>query len=151
MNCPPCGTANSGGRRFCAECGSPLALACSSCGFSNESGVKFCGRCGAALAASPVPETRKFGTLETHTPKHLAEKILSSKNAIEEAATGPVMAPVALWLLADIASHPDRFDVREAERCYREALAAADGAGEATRHRPLPPRPRQALQEQRQA
>ena len=34
MNSPRCVAANRAGRRFCAECGSPLALACSSCGFS---------------------------------------------------------------------------------------------------------------------
>lgn len=28
MTCPRCGAPNSAGRRFCAECGSPLALAC---------------------------------------------------------------------------------------------------------------------------
>jgi arabinofuranosyltransferase len=51
MNCPRCGTANSAGRRFCADCGSPLSIVCPSCGYSNEPGVKFCGGCGATTAA----------------------------------------------------------------------------------------------------
>src|SRR5262245_48327281 len=83
MTCPRCGTVNSVGRRFCAECGFPLALACPSCGFSNEPGVKFCGGCGAALATSPARQAPNFGTPETYTPKHLAEKILTSKSALE--------------------------------------------------------------------
>src|SRR5262245_62079626 len=83
MNCPRCGTGNSAGRRFCAECGSLLALTCPSCGFSNEPGVKFCGGCGGALTQSPAPQAPKFGTPEAYTPKHLAEKILTSKAALE--------------------------------------------------------------------
>jgi class 3 adenylate cyclase/tetratricopeptide (TPR) repeat protein len=83
MTCPRCGTVNSVGRRFCAECGSSLALACPSCGFSNEPGVKFCGGCGAALGASPAAAGPRFASPETYTPKHLAEKILASKAALE--------------------------------------------------------------------
>ena len=83
MNCLRCGAANSAGRRFCGECGSVLALACPSCGFSNEPGVKFCGGCGAALGASPAAAGPRFASPETYTPKHLAEKILTSKSALE--------------------------------------------------------------------
>jgi len=83
MNCPRCGTANSAGRRFCAECGSPLALTCPGCGFSNEPGVKFCGGCGAALGASTAAAGPRFVSPEEYTPKHLAEKILMSKAALE--------------------------------------------------------------------
>ncbi|MDQ3645806.1 MAG: AAA family ATPase, partial [Actinomycetota bacterium] len=39
------------GRKFCAECGGPLALPCPSCGSANEPGEKFCGDCGAPLEA----------------------------------------------------------------------------------------------------
>src|SRR4029450_8034949 len=82
MTCARCRTANSAGRRFCAECGSPLALACPSCGFSNEPSVKFCGGCGAAVTASPATVS-KFSTPESYTPSHLAEKIVTSKAAVE--------------------------------------------------------------------
>src|SRR5262245_12565251 len=83
MNCPRCGVANSTGRRFCAECGSPLALACPSCGFSNEPVVKFCGGCGTPMAASRATPALKFSAPESYTPKHLVEKILTSKTALE--------------------------------------------------------------------
>ena len=49
MICSNCGTQNKAGRRFCAECGSPLALACPACGAVVEPGEKFCGACGAHL------------------------------------------------------------------------------------------------------
>ncbi len=52
MNCPSCQAANSDDRRFCAECGAPLAVACAACGFSNQPGSRFCGGCGQPLAAA---------------------------------------------------------------------------------------------------
>jgi class 3 adenylate cyclase/tetratricopeptide (TPR) repeat protein len=53
--CAACGTANAAGRRFCLECGGPLAAACPSCGASNEAGAKFCGNCGGRIAAGGPP------------------------------------------------------------------------------------------------
>src|ERR1043165_8965910 len=82
MICPRCATVNPAGRRFCAECGSPLALACPACSFPNEPGVKFWGGCGAVVATSAATVS-KFSSPETYTPKHLAEKILTSKRALE--------------------------------------------------------------------
>ena len=52
MDCSACGTANDLDRRFCAECGSPLATPCPTCGASNAPGVKFCGQCGTDLRAT---------------------------------------------------------------------------------------------------
>jgi hypothetical protein len=37
-----CQTENRTGRRFCAECGVPLALPCAACGFVHKPGEKFC-------------------------------------------------------------------------------------------------------------
>src|SRR5262245_31752797 len=54
MRCPSCNHHNRSERRFCAECGAPLAASCGACGASNEPGEKFCGGCGARLEA-PVP------------------------------------------------------------------------------------------------
>ena len=82
MQCPRCQHENRQGRRFCSECGGSLALGCPSCGFSNESGEKFCGGCGHPLSASKSPATKVMSP-ESYTPKHLAEKILTSKAALE--------------------------------------------------------------------
>jgi class 3 adenylate cyclase/tetratricopeptide (TPR) repeat protein len=49
VNCPVCGSSNEAGRKFCGECGSPLAQVCPSCGAANPATVKFCGECGSAL------------------------------------------------------------------------------------------------------
>src|SRR5438093_12590850 len=81
MRCPSCGFENASGIKFCGECGASLKLKCSSCGFENAPGIKFCGECGKPLAdpGAPVrsPDPRSY------TPKHLAEKILSSRSALE--------------------------------------------------------------------
>ena len=84
MTCPRCRADNREGRRFCAECGAPLAAACAACGFSNEPGEKFCGGCGQPLRAAPaVPAPAEPPAPQAYTPAHLAEKILTSKSALE--------------------------------------------------------------------
>src|SRR5262245_22129279 len=90
MQCAGCGTDNREGRRFCAKCGVPLALACAACGFANEPGEDFCGGCGAPLAAaSPTlrPATSepasRFTSPQRYTPQHLADRIISSRGALE--------------------------------------------------------------------
>jgi len=55
---------------------------CLACGFSNEASERFCGGCGTALAL-PAPGGPRFGTPQSYTPKHLAERILDSKVALE--------------------------------------------------------------------
>ncbi|MFQ5930123.1 MAG: adenylate/guanylate cyclase domain-containing protein, partial [Acidobacteriota bacterium] len=44
--------------------------------------AKFCLRCGQPISAPPAVQSR-FTSPETYTPKHLAEKILNSKDALE--------------------------------------------------------------------
>ena len=81
MRCPRCGHENPASLKFCGECGARLASACPACGVSNAPTQKFCGECG-ALLSSGAPAT-KFATPDAYTPKHLAEKILISKAALE--------------------------------------------------------------------
>jgi len=82
MQCPRCHAENLDGRRFCGECGQSLALKCPGCGFLNEGNEKFCGGCGAATAPNAAPSSPSRSP-ESYTPKHLAERILTSKAALE--------------------------------------------------------------------
>ena len=80
MQCPRCQHENSTGTKFCGECAAPLASTCPSCGAGNPFENKFCGQCAAPLRTIP---TAKLATPERYTPKHLAQKILTSKTALE--------------------------------------------------------------------
>src|SRR5437667_2097629 len=76
----PCGHENPPGAKFCTECAAPLARRCAACGTEPPPTAKFCPECAAPLAAkrqAAAPDPRAY------TPKHLAERILASKSALE--------------------------------------------------------------------
>ncbi len=79
MKCPRCQAENVEGVRFCEDCGARLEATCPSCGQPVGPGKRFCRSCGATLttAATRLPSPQAY------TPKHLAEKILTSKGALE--------------------------------------------------------------------
>src|SRR4051794_1809562 len=89
MQCPTCRHDNRDGRRFCSECGAPLLAACSGCGFANEPAERFCGGCGAPLTAPPALRApaatapHLTPSPQEYTPHHLAERILTSRAALE--------------------------------------------------------------------
>jgi hypothetical protein len=81
MKCPRCQHENPQDSRFCFDCGSRLTPACDNCGAELPAAVKFCNRCGQAVG-QPAVGSRSVSP-ESYTPKHLAEKILTSKSALE--------------------------------------------------------------------
>ena len=81
MQCLRCQHENPSGVKFCGECGARLEALCPSCRAANPPANRFCNECGESLAqAAAAP---KFASPQTYTPKHLAEKILTSKAALE--------------------------------------------------------------------
>src|SRR4051794_41125526 len=80
MRCPRCEGENDARLKFCEDCGAPLARGCPHCGAQIGPGKKFCGECGSSLDTPPVS---RFASPQHYTPKHLAEKILTSKSALE--------------------------------------------------------------------
>jgi class 3 adenylate cyclase/tetratricopeptide (TPR) repeat protein len=81
MQCPHCQHRNLSHAKFCEECATPLTRTCRNCGTALSPTAKFCSEC-AHPAAGPAEPTR-FASPEYYTPKHLAEKILTSKAALE--------------------------------------------------------------------
>jgi ribosomal protein L40E len=79
MKCPRCEAQNAPGARYCEDCGARLEMACLSCGAPVTMGKKFCRSCGTALTAEPS----RLVSPDSYTPKHLAEKILTSRAALE--------------------------------------------------------------------
>jgi predicted amidophosphoribosyltransferase len=56
MRCSKCGSDNPEDKKFCGDCGAPLANHCPKCGADNPPGKRFCGDCGAALSAPAAVE-----------------------------------------------------------------------------------------------
>ncbi|MBI3031434.1 MAG: alpha/beta fold hydrolase [Candidatus Rokubacteria bacterium] len=82
MKCPRCRHENPPQAKFCLECGARVALTCAKCGVELPAGAKFCLECGAPVSAEATVPSR-FASPEAYTPKHLAEKILTSKTVLE--------------------------------------------------------------------
>jgi class 3 adenylate cyclase len=80
MKCPQCQHENSQTARFCEECATPLARTCSNCRTALSATAKFCHACAHPAASGAGAPSR---SPETYTPKHLAERILTSKTALE--------------------------------------------------------------------
>ena len=90
MRCPRCRHDNPARAKFCLECGQRLALACVACGAELPETAKFCSECGRPVAAQagappaePVPPRPEAPAPATYTPRHLAERILTSRGALE--------------------------------------------------------------------
>src|SRR5262250_351513 len=100
MQCPQCGIENPAGAKFCRGCGVRLDAICRACRHSNLPGSRFCNECGHPLAAdTPTPPTTGATFTATppsgaasiaqptppggYTPKHLADKILKARSALE--------------------------------------------------------------------
>jgi class 3 adenylate cyclase/tetratricopeptide (TPR) repeat protein len=80
MKCLRCQHDSPQGARFCEECATPLARVCSNCGTALSATAKFCHACAHPVAAEAGTPSR---SPDSYTPKHLAEKILTSKAALE--------------------------------------------------------------------
>ena len=80
MQCPRCQHENRPQAKFCEECATPLARTCTNCGTALSPTAKFCPECAHPVVIGNQP---RFDSPETYTPKHLAEKILTSKVALE--------------------------------------------------------------------
>src|SRR2546425_2473 len=114
--CAACGHENPPGAKFCPECAAPLARRCAACGAEPPPTAKFCPECAAPLAARPqaaAPDPRAY------TPKHLAEKILTSRAALEGerkqvtvlfADVKGATAPVHAYALEGLGRLRTRFD-----------------------------------------
>ncbi|MBI3304223.1 MAG: AAA family ATPase [Deltaproteobacteria bacterium] len=94
MRCANCQADNPSANRFCEQCGTPLEVRCPQCGVSVRPGARFCGACGHRLAQPEAgvqaPASRPSvavadyqSRLVSYTPKHLADKVLTTRSAME--------------------------------------------------------------------
>lgn len=81
------------GHRFCSQCGTALTPRCPQCGAEVGPGSRFCGQCGTRLSSATAQPDSAPGAAATtaaamrgpasYTPKHLADKILRTRSALE--------------------------------------------------------------------
>jgi class 3 adenylate cyclase/tetratricopeptide (TPR) repeat protein len=86
MICPQCQCENLPASIFCEHCGVRLEAVCSHCGEPSRRGAKFCRNCGQLInhtAAAAPAVVAGVPSPETYVPKHLAEKILASRQSLE--------------------------------------------------------------------
>ncbi len=86
MQCPHCHAQNADDAHFCEECGARIETVCPECGEANRPTAKFCRKCGHQLTLADAggrSAASKFSSPDTYTPKHLAQKILAAKEALE--------------------------------------------------------------------
>src|SRR3954453_18731746 len=80
MKSPNCQCENAVTAKFCEECSAPLAQTCTGCGSQMSPKAKFCSECG---RSSKAVTASRFASPKSYTPQHLADKILTTKDALE--------------------------------------------------------------------
>jgi class 3 adenylate cyclase/tetratricopeptide (TPR) repeat protein len=90
VDCPSCRAPNDPDSLFCESCGGALERTCATCGGTSKPTAHFCRQCGQAFEApasdqqeTSLPPSQSATLRRDYTPRHLAEKILSTKSAIE--------------------------------------------------------------------
>jgi class 3 adenylate cyclase/tetratricopeptide (TPR) repeat protein len=80
MKCSGCGHENRDAAKFCEECAAPLGRKCRRCGADLRPVAKFCDECAAPVNGASPPGS---SDPRSYTPKHLADKILTSRSTLE--------------------------------------------------------------------
>src|SRR6202163_2043000 len=120
MRCTSCGSENPDSKRFCGDCGSPLASRCARCGVENPAGKKFCGDCGADLSHPP---------LARRSAEHAAAPVVGEHGEPHEVPEGERRHLTVLFCdlvgSTEIASRLDPEEWREIVAGYHHTAAQA--------------------------
>src|SRR4029077_7979486 len=86
MICVQCQSDNSFDAIFCDHCGARLETTCPKCGKPKRQEAKYCRNCGQLInhtAEAATPTVLGVPSPESYVPRHLAEKILASRQSLE--------------------------------------------------------------------
>lgn len=85
MKCPDCQFENREEAIFCRKCGTSLEkdITCPNCSAPNPPDSSFCERCGHNLQQPIEAPPVDYSEPQSYTPKHLADKILTTRSSIE--------------------------------------------------------------------
>ena len=138
MHCPHCQHQNHESAKFCEECGTRLITACPQCGHRVSPTAKFCAECGTALSGKSKVKSQKSKVKNrtqpltpntqhpiAYTPKHLAERILAEREAMEARGAMDGERKTITALFADLKGSTaliEDLDPEEARRLIDPAL-----------------------------
>jgi class 3 adenylate cyclase/tetratricopeptide (TPR) repeat protein len=129
MRCSSCQTENPQANQFCDQCGARLEARCPRCSAALRAGARFCGACGHNLTAAetapgPVVAGQPTRSIASYTPKHLAEKVLKARSAIEGERRQVTVLFADIAGFTSLAEHRDPEEVHQiVDRCF-EAITA---------------------------
>jgi class 3 adenylate cyclase/tetratricopeptide (TPR) repeat protein len=105
--CTNCATENAPGRKFCANCGTRLAVVCPNCGAANAPADRFCGECGTALdAEATAAEAGRGGP---------APRPTMEGGPVDAVSTGSAERRLVTILFADLVGFTSLSESRDAE------------------------------------
>ena len=114
MQCPKCQFENPEDAKFCIECANPMEFRCPNCGIITPATGKFCKECGCDLKkpkeeAPPI----NYSEPQSYTPKHLTNKILTSRSSIEGERK------LVTVLFADVANYTSMSEMLDPEEVHQ--------------------------------
>jgi ribosomal protein L40E len=83
MKCAKCNAENPVDAKFCIACGDAIEFRCPNCSSVTPAEGTFCKACGHNLRESKEPPSIDYSQPHAYTPKHLTDKILTARSAIE--------------------------------------------------------------------
>jgi class 3 adenylate cyclase/tetratricopeptide (TPR) repeat protein/ribosomal protein L40E len=113
MKCPKCQFENPDQMQFCGKCGTKFESICPQCNSSNPSEFNFCGKCGYDLREPKNAISVDYSEPQTYTPKHLADKILTTRSSIEGERK------IVTVLFADVANFTSISEKLDPEEVHR--------------------------------
>jgi class 3 adenylate cyclase len=131
MRCTKCGTDSRTGRKFCANCGSALAICCPKCSAENEASSRFCEDCGAPLAPA-LPDAGVETAPRPHDEIRVAVTVNDSADTAFDGERKTVTALFAdikgsMELIEDLDSEEARAIVDPALKLMIDAVRRYDG------------------------
>jgi len=113
MRCQQCNADLPEGAKFCNQCGRRVEVTCPDCNSVLPPESRFCLNCGKDLGKAALRDHIDLFHPKEYTPKHLAEKILSSRAASEgERKTVTI-------LFADVANSTALFEYLDPEAVHK--------------------------------
>jgi class 3 adenylate cyclase/tetratricopeptide (TPR) repeat protein len=94
MKCPNCQAENKDSAKFCSACGGKLEIICVKCNSPNSPGSRFCNECGQSIAKPKETSSNDCISPRSYTPKYLAERILTSRAALEGERKQIILDPI---------------------------------------------------------